>query len=309
MELRHLRVFVAAARHASFTKAARELGVTQPAVTQLVSALEDELGEALFERVGRSVRLTPAGDTLLAHAPGLLTRAREAERAVRSVSAGTAGRLSVAAGPDVATYAMPALLSKLREQAPELQVSLMSGSSSMVASLVAEGAADLGIAGASPAAGGTRAIPLCRERLVLVVPKGHSVAKRRRGRKGNARRTELAGETVILCRRGVDLRDYVAQTLCAPEHGRRRTIDADSIEAVKLLVQAGLGISIVPEVAVQRELEAGELAVGRVAGLTKLSRQLWLALREDGHISGPMRTFLGLLKEHFRARLPAGLLR
>src|SRR5688572_20028381 len=124
MELHLLRSFREVARERSFTAAAKNLVLTQPAVSQQVKALEEELGERLFDRSGREVRLTPAGETLLEAAERVFATVDDAVRRIREARTSDEGRVTLACGDTVTLYLLPPVLEAFRERFPKAEVSL-----------------------------------------------------------------------------------------------------------------------------------------------------------------------------------------
>src|ERR1044071_2199886 len=145
MELRQLEVFARVAQLKSITLAAEGLYLTQPAVSRSLASLERERGATLFDRLPRSMELTPAGHALLRHAQRLLLGSREAAQAVADVRSGVAGPLAVGASSSAATYVLPGLLRDYRERFPNVELSIQTGGSAHVAGLVASAAVDMGV--------------------------------------------------------------------------------------------------------------------------------------------------------------------
>ncbi|CAF0696197.1 LysR family transcriptional regulator [Candidatus Methylacidithermus pantelleriae] len=145
MEIFQLRYFVAAARTGSFTRAAQLCHVSQPSLSQQILNLEQELGQRLFDRLGRRVLLTPAGKTLLEHALAILHEVESAKREITESRASLKRPITVAAIPTVAPYLLPPVLQRIKKQHPELEVFLEEGLTQQVLSLVLSGEADFGV--------------------------------------------------------------------------------------------------------------------------------------------------------------------
>ncbi|WP_309712416.1 LysR substrate-binding domain-containing protein, partial [Armatimonas sp.] len=180
MELRQLEAFVTVARRASFTRAAEELHLTQPAVTRQIAALESELGALLFDRLGKSIQLTGAGETLLGYAEHILRLNDEAHEALSELAAGRAGRIAIGAASTLATYVLPPLLTQFRQEHPGIELSLRTGLSARVRELVLSGVVDIGLVTTEGEPAEQEGV-LISESLgayetVLAVPPGHALA-------------------------------------------------------------------------------------------------------------------------------------
>ncbi|HLV81151.1 MAG TPA: LysR family transcriptional regulator, partial [Chthonomonadaceae bacterium] len=145
MELYQLEAFEAVILHGSFTRAAEALSLTQPAVTRQIAALEAELKTRLFDRLGRTVHLTAAGEMLHRYAEEIVRLAREALHAIADIEAGTAGRLAVGASSTLATYVLPPLLRRFRESHPRVEISVHTGVSAQVVEMVRANEVDIGL--------------------------------------------------------------------------------------------------------------------------------------------------------------------
>src|SRR5947208_5248323 len=145
MERNLLRAFLMVAERRSFTRAAEALFLSQPAVTQQIQSLEREVGERLFERQGRRVTLTPAGEAFYPFVSRALALLDEGQAAVGEVRAGVTGRVTMAAGPTTTIFTLPPVLTTFREDCPRVQLLVQTGTSREVTERVADGRADVGI--------------------------------------------------------------------------------------------------------------------------------------------------------------------
>ena len=242
MELRHLRYFLAVAKHLSFTVAAESLGVAQPPLSQQIRDLEAEIGTALFERTTRRVALTPAGLDFQAQAAAILERSGEAVERARAIGAGTAGIVNVGltgsmlAGPlarAIRAYAQayPAVDLRIHEMAPDRQIALLRS-----------GQTDVSFLRCPPPDADLIRARAWRESVSLVLPKGHRLAS------GPVRLGDLAGERFVFLRLADSLFAKYLWDRCAAA-GFIPTITHQTVEAASLtsLVAAGLGIAIIPE--------------------------------------------------------------
>ncbi|MFC9591638.1 LysR family transcriptional regulator [Streptomyces sp. NPDC056944] len=248
IEARHLRVLRAVAATGSFSAAARELGCTQPAVSQQMKALEASAGTPLLIRTGREMRLTQAGEVLVRHASGILAGLTAAEEEVAAIAGLRAGRVRLVSFPSGSSTLVPTALAALRAAHPGTRVSLVEAEPPRSIEMLREGDCDIALAfryGAGQAEWDDLVVrPLLADRLVGLVPEGHRLAGA--GAVGIA---ELADESWIAgcprCRR--QLVDVCEDAGFTP----RIDFATDDYPAVVGLVGAGLGVAVLPELAIE----------------------------------------------------------
>jgi DNA-binding transcriptional LysR family regulator len=243
MELNQLAYFEAIARHLHFTRAARELHVAQPSVSQQIRKLEQELGMPLFHRTRRGVSLTEAGRVLLPRARAILRQVDEARSELQELTALGRGTLRVGAPPSVGTHVLPAVLAGFRQAHPNIGLVFReAGSLTLVQGLV-DGELDLAVVIQPIRHPALETMPLQEERLLLAVPPGHHLTGRE-----EVRLEELREEPFVLLREGVyDLR---LQTLAACRRAGFEplvALDGSEMDSVLRFVGAGLGVAILPE--------------------------------------------------------------
>lgn len=248
IEARHLRVLRAVAATGSFSAAARELGCTQPAVSQQMKALEASAGTTLLIRTGREMRLTQAGEALVRHASGILAGLVAAEEEVAAIAGLQAGRVRLVSFPSGSSTLVPGALAALRAAHPGTRVSLVEAEPPRSVEMLREGDCDIALAfryGASGTEWDDLVVrPLLTDRLIGLVPEGHRLA----GADAVAV-AELAEEPWIAgcprCRRQL-------VEVCE-ESGFTPRIDfaTDDYPAVVGLVGAGLGVAVLPELAIE----------------------------------------------------------
>jgi LysR family carnitine catabolism transcriptional activator len=303
-----LRAFVEVARERGFSRAALRLGRTQSAVSQLVARLERDLGARLFTRRGRTTGLTPAGDALLERAQRILDEMDRARDGVRALGELREGRLVVGTSDTLACHLLPPLIAAFRARHPGIDLRLDNRPSPATAGRVAERAVDLGVvtlplppdlrAGGRPLGGRVRLEPLLRQEEVAIVPAGHPLAGRRR----------VAVEALLpypwlLLDRSTGARALLDAELA--HRGARPLVamEMSSVEVLKKLVELGLGISIVPALAVEREVAAGTLAAIRLRGILA-GRWVGLVVPVDA-LSPAAAAFAAIAREALRALVPA----
>lgn len=249
MELRHLRYFVAVARELHFTRAAERLGIAQPPLSVQIRALETELGVHLFDRSNRRVTLTAAGAALLARAEPILAMVDETQRAVQQIGDEERGQLTVAALPTAAGLLLPPAIARFQARYPHVELRVIEGGSTTIVQRMRAGEADIGIIRLPVAAPTLHVEPLlaAEEERVLVVAMGHRLARR-----ASVALAELADEPFLIGDRaqGPALYDAVIEACHAAGFTPRVVCDGARYETLLRLVAAGLGVALMPRLAV-----------------------------------------------------------
>ncbi|UUU24431.1 LysR family transcriptional regulator [Streptomyces sp. DSM 40750] len=250
IEARHLRVLRAVAATGSFSAAGRELGCTQPAVSQQIKALESSVGTPLLVRGGREMRLTQAGEALVRHAAGILAGLTAAEEEVAAIAGLRAGRVRLVSFPSGSSTLVPTALAALRAAHPGTRVSLEEAEPPRSVEMLREGDCDIALAFRYEGAAGAEewddlvVRPLLKDRLVGLVPQRHRLAHARSIGIG-----ELAGEAWIAgCPR---CRGQLVRVCESAGFTPRIDFATDDYPAVVGLVGAGLGVAVLPELAIE----------------------------------------------------------
>jgi DNA-binding transcriptional LysR family regulator len=280
MDTRQLAAFCAVVERQSFSQAAEQLGVTQPAVSLQVRALEKRLGTQLLDRSGRRVEPTEAGMRLYRGAQRLLALEEQVLDDVVSEAEGDlAGALAIGASTGPAAVVVPVLLGEFQRAHPAVRVALEVHDTRAVVELVAERRLELGIVGAAPRHRGVRFEPFATDEVVLVCPPGHRFA----GRTVDV--NELTSERLVVMQEGAGVRRIVDDEL--RRLGLRlRDLDVrlelGLQESVRSAVLAGYGVTFISRAAVESELASGALAEARIAGMNG-RREIWMA-RSSGRV-------------------------
>jgi DNA-binding transcriptional LysR family regulator len=273
MEIRHLQTFAAAARHASFTRAGRSLGITQAAVSQHIAALEKELAVRLFDRIKRSVVLTPAGERLNEYALKIIDLHDAAMRALRGADGVLSGSLRIAASTVPAEVLLPELLAKFRQKHPHVRETVHIADSAAATRAVETGEADLGIVGEKPP-GKTLAVrPIGHDELVLVVAATHPIAARRR-----ISAAQLRGLPLVIREPGSGSRRCLERALADLGVSLRDlsvTMEMNSNESIRQAATRGLAAAFLSRATIKTELASGKLVQIAVTGL-HAARELYL---------------------------------
>jgi DNA-binding transcriptional LysR family regulator len=287
MDTRQLAAFCEVVERRSFSQAAERLGVTQPAVSLQVRALEERLGVRLLDRSGRRVELTEAGQRLYRSAQRMLQLEGQllAELAEDDELHGS---LAIGASTGPGAHLVPLLLCEFQRENPGLSVALNVSDTQAVIEHVADRALELGVVGALRRHRSLEFEPLVRDEIVLAVPPGHAFAGR------EVPLDELRGEPLVVMQEGAGVRQVIEEEL---RRGGLRLRDLDSRlelglqESVKTAVAAGYGIAFISRTAIEGELAAGTIASARVSGLEP-SRQIYVVRARTRPASRAAAAFL-----------------
>lgn len=282
MDLYQLEYFVEVAREGSFTRAARRVGIVQPALSQQIKRLEQELGTPLLVRDRRRTRVTPAGGILLEHARQLLALAAHARESIAGLAGLKHGRLTLAAIPAVSAFQLPEQLNRFRRAHPGVELVIIEESSTAVAELVASGQAEVGFLQLPEADSRLTVQELLSEPHQVLLPVRHPLARRR-----FVQIRQLAQEPFIQYRGKV--RDAVAQACRDAGFNPRVACVTSELATVHALVAAGLGIAVLPRMAIPTNLRRV-----RAVPLSRpqLCRTVGIVTRSDGLLSAAARVFL-----------------
>ncbi len=293
MNLSQLRAFVMVVDRGSFSAAARQMGVSQPAVTMQVQALESDLGVTLLDRAYRRIGLTEAGKALLPHARKVLAELERAREDLTRMADTVTGRLTIVASTTPGQYLLPRHLGGFLAASPEVTVSLAVADTAGVVEAVAAGEADLGMTGAIVRGARVDFEPLGTDDVVMICPPAHRFARSK-----SADLDEALTEPFILREEGSGTRQVVDEAL------REMGADPDELhvvtelgtgEAIVSAVEGGMGLAMVSSWVACKALELGTVATVRVAGFP-VSRPLYVVTPR----TTPTRAaeaFLGYLRE------------
>jgi DNA-binding transcriptional LysR family regulator len=272
MDTRQLAAFCAVVEKSSFSQAAEKLGVTQPAVSLQVRALEERLGQTLLDRSGRRVEPTEAGLRLYRSAQRMLALEEQLYDEVAADSGELQGTLAIGASTGPGAHLVPLLLCEFQQEHPELHVSLSIWDTQTVSEKVALRELELGVVGALRRNRSLEFEPLVRDEIVLAVPPGHRAAG------GSVSVDDLRDETVIAMQEGAGVRQVVDEELRRAGLRVRELepkLELGLQESVKSAVAAGFGVTFISRTAIEGELAAGTLGMARVAGIEP-ARQIYV---------------------------------
>src|SRR5499433_3223945 len=243
LNLDQLRAFVEVVERGSFTAAARELNLTQPAVTHQVQELERRFQVTLVERFGKRAYLTEAGEKLIEHARCLLEEEARTQLMMRRFSDGWLGRVRVGTSMTVLMYLLPPILRQLKTDHPQLEINLKAGLTTTTLEMLKTNALDLGLCALPIEDPAFETVPLCKDELVAIVPAalGH-VPK-------TVTPAFLSRCPLILGSENSALRRAITDWLASAGPPPKPLMEFDNVEAMKSVVAVGLGASIVPRLA------------------------------------------------------------
>lgn len=291
--LRQLTVFLTAARHLHFTRAAQELGMTQPSVSMQVRQLEENFGVALFEQVGKRTFLTEAGHELYRYGRAIDHQLAEAKTVLERLKGAHGGRLRLAIGVS-AKYFMPRLLAAFTVNRPDVVIDLHIAGRDGLLDQLENNECDIAVMGSPPEEDGMMAHPFLEDPLVVIAPAGHPLAGERK-----LPLARLKSERFLMREPGSDTCDVVDDFFGQHSFVPSTSMIVNSNEAIKQSVLAGIGLAIVPIHSVTLELEVGRMVV---LDLDKpiLQHTWYLVHRREKRFSAVAEAFKGFVLDRAR---------
>jgi len=293
IDFRHLETFCRVADLKSFSKAADDLFLTQPTISGHILSLEHSLSLRLFDRTGREVRLTKAGEVFLRYASKILSSRKDLLNALSEYSQGIRGELSLGASTIPGEYLLPKLMGHFKKEHPHFTLSLKIADTKEVAQLVLEGDVEYGMIGGKLNHNFLHYEKYEEDEIIVVAPSGHPLTKKKK-----ADLTDLLKEPWII-------REEGSGTQMAVEKGLRKkgkslkqfnvVMEMGSTSAVKEGVKAGLGLAFISKRAVEEELKQGLFSRIHVEGIDPISRQLYIVSHRGRTLSPIGMEFLRFL--------------
>ena len=271
MDLRQLEILQTIAETGSFTACGRKLHVSQSAISRQVLLLEEELGEPLFLRVGRQVRMTQAAETLVQLGQRVFQDVRETVGSITDRTRELRGTLRLSGGMTVCLYVFPPLLKHLRRVHPRLDVRLIVATAGRSVQEIRAGHVDAGLLTLPVEESDLVTVPVLREELLLVTMPTHPLAKQRR-----VTPEDLAGQPFVMFESGSATRRVIDRFFVGENIEPTIVMDTENVEIIKAMVKTGLGISIVPYQAVAREVRAGQFFCARIEGHELVRETGWV---------------------------------
>ncbi len=290
MNLNQLRVFHAVASLRSFTRAAEELFLTQPGISKHIRQLEEFYGIRLFDRLGRQVVPTQAGEVLFESTQSIFEIIEDSQMRIEDLKGMTGGRITIGASFTAGTYILPGVMGRFRQKYPDVEISLEISLSHEIAEKVISNDFDIGFIGAPYEDDRLLTTKLREEKLVVIIPKDHAWKNRKTIRFAN-----LADQPFVLSRRGSGTRAVIEKEIEKAGIEIKRRIEFGNTEAVKKAVAAGVGISILSESVVETELKLGRIRAVSLSDRA-LKRAFHFTVRRDRYRTNATRALIRLLE-------------
>lgn len=271
MDLRQLEIIRAIAESGSFTAAGHKLHVSQSAISRQILLLEDELKTPVFLRIGRRIRITPAGESLLQLSHRVFQDLNDTVAQISDSQETLRGTVRILGGMTVCLYVFPTLLSELTKQHPGIDVKIMSDSTERCIQHLRAGTGDVALLTLPIRDADMVTVPVLQEELLVVTSAKHPLAKKR---KVNAQ--DLATQPFVLFEQGSNTRRVVDEFFASSGIEPRIVMETENVEILKALVRHGLGITIVSYQSVARDVASGHLYCARIDGRPLIRETGWV---------------------------------
>ena len=291
----HLRTLQEIAKRGSFSRAAEHLHLSQPAVSLHIRQLEERVGMPLLERVGKRAFPTAAGEILLGHAARVFQELEAAAEALDRFRGVVSGRIRLGTGATASIHLLPPLLRRMRARHPEIELIVVTGNAPEMARAVAANELDLAIVTLPVTARPLVVSSVYHDPLLAIAPPGPRWRRRK-----PITAAELAEHPLMLYEAGGTIRRVIDDWFRRAGVSPRVAMELGNEEAIKKLVGAGLGLSIIPAIATRNEARDGSLVVLRLE--PPLARRLGIVRRRDKPVGPALEVFLAALEEFFAAR-------
>ena len=274
LNVHEMNVFLMAAETQNFSEAARQLHMTQPAVSMQIQSLEQRLGVNLFERSGRRIQLSEAGETLMPMARDLVSMSLRVEETMKSLGGDVVGHLKLGCSTTAGKYILPQLIARFRRKHPRVQVTVYTSGREPVMDMLCDGMTHISIISSLVTCRDAEFKPFFTDRAVLIVPVDHAWASR-----ASIKPQELREADFIMRDDSAGTRQVMMEGLL--EHGihlddLNAVMELGNAEAIEMAVEEGIGVSIVSRLVAQRGVDLGRIKIVEVEGLN-LERKIYMA--------------------------------
>jgi DNA-binding transcriptional LysR family regulator len=290
MDINQLEVLIAVANERGFSRAADKLYRTQPAISQAIRRLEEEVGEPLFDRSSKDGTLTASGQVLLKYAQQIMNLRRDAKLAVKELKDLQRGKVTLGANEYTVMYLLP-VISVYRVRHPHIKIEVKRDLASRIPSEVLKRDVEIGIVSFRPNDPALQTVPVATDELALIVSPLHPLA----GKKIVSVR-ELGVESFIAHNVRSPYRERVVQTFEKHRTPLNISMELPTLEAIKRFVEQGMGVALVPRLAAQAEIERGQIVALTVREM-RLERKLYLIYRKGAKLSHAARAFLNVARD------------
>jgi len=276
MDLRQLEILKAVVDAGSFTKAGAKLHISQSAISRQVLLLERELNEAIFLRVGKKLRITPAGETLLQMSNRILQDLKDTVSLISESREALTGTLKLVGGMTVCLYVFPTLLKEFRRLHPNVEINVTAGVSEKFIDNIRAGVVDMGLLTLPVDESDLVTMPVLKEELLLVTSGKHPLSRKKR-----ITPQDLVRQSFVLFEAGSNTRRVLDSFFVREQINPKIVMDTENVEIIKAMVRSGLGITIIPYQAVARELRSGQFFCARIQGEQLMRETGWVYLRSN----------------------------
>lgn len=288
MDLRQLEMFKAVAEEGSFTAAAKRLHVSQSAVSRQVKLLEDELGGPVLHRGARGVTLTSSGELLLSLAHRMNRDVKDVVAQIAETQDLLRGSLTIAGGMTVCLHVLPRVLREYHKKYGGVDIKVVTGRNEVILALLRGHEVDLALLTLPILDRDLEVVPVLKEEMVVVTARNHPLANRR-----SVDVETLASYPQILYEEGSNTRRVQNELFAQTDAPLNVAMETENVEITKAMVGAGLGITLIPHAAIEREVRTGQLAITRVRGQRLYRQAGWVYLKTD-YVSPPVTAMLEL---------------
>ncbi|HUQ32170.1 MAG TPA: LysR substrate-binding domain-containing protein [Pyrinomonadaceae bacterium] len=290
MDINQLEVLIAVANERGFSRAADKLYRTQPAISQAIRRLEEEVGEPLFDRSSKDGTLTASGQVLLKYAQQIINLRRDAKLAVKELKDLQRGKVTLGANEYTVMYLLP-VISVYRVRHPHIKIEVKRDLASRIPSEVLKRDVEIGIVSFHPPDPALQTVPVATDELALIVAPHHQLA----GKKIVSVK-ELGVESFIAHNVRSPYREKVVQTFEKHRTPLNISMELPTLEAIKRFVEQGMGVALVPRLAAQAEIDRKQVVAIPVREM-RLERRLYLIYRKGAKLSHAARAFLNVARD------------
>ncbi|MFK2826622.1 LysR family transcriptional regulator [Bacillus sp. B190/17] len=295
MDIRHLHYFLKVAQHKSFTKAAQDLYITQPTISKMIKSVEEELGVVLFNRFGKQVELTDAGQMILAQAQDIVNSFQNLSSELEDLMKLKKGHIRIGLPPMVGSSFFPKVLGKFREQYPNITIQLVEDGAKKVEADIEKGILDIGVVLLPTNEEVFHSFSLVKEKLMLLVHPSHMLVNRE-----SVSLSELTQESFVFFRKDFALHDRIIAECVRAGFQPRVVYESSQWDFISEMVAANLGIAFLPE-PICRELDAERI---RILPLIEpvIPWHLTMIWRKDRYLSFAAREWIRFTQDLFKRR-------
>jgi len=292
MNFNQLRIFYSVARNSSVTLAAKELFLTQPAVSIQIHLLEEDHSVKLFNRSGKGITITEEGKLLLSYAERIFNLSDEMEEALWQMKSLDRGRLKIGSSRTIGSYYLPQLFEIFKLKYPHIEIQMDISNSSRVIEEILSFQNDIGFIGIDYFHKNLVLKPFIKERLVLITPPDHELTHKKA-----ISYKDLNGQKMIMREKGSGTMELIKQELTKNKVSVETVMELGSNEAIKRAVEAGLGVSIISNNVVKREKDQGRIKVLHFSSNKDIIRYFYIIYHKDKYLSDLLKAFLDVARE------------